>query len=599
LSTLGWLTLAWLTLGQAGAGGGDAVVVAAAARLPLVQEGVVVGDVGVGELAARGLVAVDLGDDWVPRFLAGDPAAGDAGVVPFASTYRALAAGVLDVEGVGPRAKTDRFLELWGVYPNLSVLRARLLDGERHACHDAVATADEDADDDDVFAADLLPLQPESNEAGRRRDADIARLRQRRLEGQAIDEVRLRRLEAIRKTVLALQGHLACDGFLADDDVDGVFGAATARALGLLQRREALPVREGHLDEETAARLRLGSLERDWLALLRVVRERVVDARGLIEDGSALGTPGMVLGHHLDSSLVTAALREAPAPFGAGDVIASTTEAAVKALGLATPTTAGTVLSTLPAGPVAIALPPAPPWHGPHMDLSVTLERGDVDDHGLLRPGATRRPMTTIATVHEGATITLARLPTTVGGIQREKLGNGTIIMKKKASPTGDFVWRRLWAQPAWYAPPTTPDDELLLWTDKGAVVNDEGIGPGYRSAYGLVMIQHERPPTTWQGKTVYGETGIRTHGTGNVRSIFRGGPSHGCHRQLPLHVGRLASFLLAHRPHRREGPIREVWERPLHSGQKRLTAVRTVRGVRYEFDPPIPLEVLEGCGGE
>ena len=207
--------------------------------------------------------------------------------------------------------------------------------------------------------------------------------------------------------------------------------------------------------------------------------------------------------------------------------------------------------------------------------------------------------MTTISTTHNGATITLARLPTTVGGIQREKLPGGTIVMKKKASPTGDFVWRRLWAQPAWYAPPTTPDDELLLWTDKGAIVNDEGIGPGHRSAYGLVMIQHERPPTTWQGKTVYGETGIRTHGTGNVRSIFRGGPSHGCHRLLPLHAGRLATFLLSHRPHRREGPIREVWERPLHSGQKRLVAVRTVRGVRYELDPPVPLEVLEGCGGE
>lgn len=587
-------------LGLALASTGEEVIVTTTtttttARLPLVHAGVVVGDVPEADLAARGLVAVDLGDDWTPRYLREDPALGDVGVVPFAATYRGLAAGDLEVEGVGPRAKADRFLELWGVYPNRSVLLARLQDRERHACHDAVA----DADDSDVFASDLLPLTPESMEAGRRRSSDIVRLVQRRLEGKGIDEARLRRLEGIRRTVLALQGHLACDGFLDEGSVDGVFGAATARALGLLQRREALPVREGHLDEETAARLRLTSLERDWLALVRALRERVVDARGLIEDGSALGTPGTVLGHHLDSVLVTAALRDAPAGFGAGDVIASTTEAAVVALGLADPTTAATVLSSLPSGRVALALPPAPPWHGPQMALTVTLERGDVDDHGLLKPGTSRRPMTTISTVHEGATITLARLPTTVGGIQREKLASGAIVFKKKASPTGDFVWRRLWAQPAWYAPPTTPDDELLLWTDKGAVVNDEGIGPGYRSAYGLVMIMHERPPTTWKGKTVYGETGIRTHGTGNVRSIFRGGPSHGCHRLLPMHVGRLATFLLSHRAHRREGPIREVWERPLHSGQKRLVAVRTVRGVRYELDPPVPLEVLEGCGGE
>jgi len=587
----------WLTLGLALAGAGDDVAIAA--RIPVVQGGVVVGDVGTDELAGRGLVAVDLGDGWVPRFLAEDDGLGDAGDVPYAAVYRALAAGDLEVEGAGPRAKVDRFLELWGVYPNLTVLGARLRDRERHACHDAVDDADDDdGDADGVYPASLLPLLPESTEAGRRRDGEIARLRARREEGRAIDAARLRQLEATRRTILALQGHLACDGFLGDDAVDGVFGAATARAFGLWQRREALPVREGHLDVESAARLQLTSLQRDWLALLRVVRERVVDARGLIEDGSALGSPGTVLGHHLDSALITVPLRETPADFGAGDVIASTTEAAVVALGLADPATAGAMLASLPTGRVAIALPPAPPWHGPHMALRVTLERGDVDDHGMLRPGASRRPMTTISTEHAGATITLARLPTTVGGIQREKLPGGTIVMKKKESPTGDFVWRRLWAQPAWYAPPTTPDDELLLWTDKGAIVNDEGIGPGHRSAYGLVMIQHERP-STWKGKTVFGETGIRSHGTGNVRSIFRGGPSHGCHRLLPMHAGRVATFLLSHRPHRREGPVREVWERPLHSGQKRLVAVRTVRGVRYELDPPVPLEVLEGCGGE
>lgn len=112
-------------------------------------------------------------------------------------------------------------------------------------------------------------------------------------------------------------------------------------------------------------------------------------------------------------------------------------------------------------------------------------------------------------------------------------------------------------------------------------------------------MIQHHRPASTWKGQTVYGETGIRTHGTGNVRSVFRGGPSHGCHRLLPQHVGRLASFLLAHRTHVREGPITQVWQRELRSGGKRLLAVRTIRGVRFELTPPVDLEVLEGCGDD
>lgn len=573
---------------------------APADAVPVVTSGVggsVVDSVARADVVARGLTLLDLSDDWTPRFLVEDPALGDAGLVPFRATYLGLAREDFDVAGAGRRAKVDRYLETWGIWPTIGVLQARLQDSERHACHAAVREADDD-DTGEVLAALPVPLAAEGAGVQARRERDIVLLRTRVLDGRATDaeRQRLTSLVALQRGILSLQALLVCDGLLEEQHIDGGFGPATARALGVFQRREALPVREGVVDEDTRARLRRTSVERDWLAVLRGLRERVVDAVGLLEDGSAGSGPGLVCGEFLDASIVRAPLRQTASIAGAGDVIASATDAAARALGLADPTTAAAALARLPRGVVAVALPPPPPWHAPHMELQVTLERGDVDDRGILVSGAARRPMLTIATVHQGATITLARLPTTIGGVQREKLPGGQIVTKKKSSPTGRFVWRHVWSQPSWYAPTTTPDDELVLWTDEGAVVNDEGIGPGYRSAYGLIMIQHHRPPSTWQGQTVFGETGIRTHGTGNVRSIFRGGPSHGCHRLLPLHVGRLASFLLAHRTTHRDGPIRDIWERPLHSGGKHLVATRTVRGVRWELTPPVDLTVLESC---
>jgi hypothetical protein len=43
------------------------------------------------------------------------------------------------------------------------------------------------------------------------------------------------------------------------------------------------------------------SREHDFRLLLRVLRERIVDATGLLEDGSAVGAQGQVQGRVLDS----------------------------------------------------------------------------------------------------------------------------------------------------------------------------------------------------------------------------------------------------------------------------------------------------------
>ena len=52
---------------------------------------------------------------------------------------------------------------------------------------------------------------------------------------------------------------------------------------------------------DTRAVLLGDSREHDFRLLLRVLRERIVDATGLLEDGSAVGVQGQVQGRVLDS----------------------------------------------------------------------------------------------------------------------------------------------------------------------------------------------------------------------------------------------------------------------------------------------------------
>jgi hypothetical protein len=110
-------------------------------------------------------------------------------------------------------------------------------------------------------------------------------------------------------------------------------------------------------------------------------------------------------------------------------------------------------------------------------------------------------------------------------------------------------------------------------------------------------MLPHDRAragghePTTTRDAWV--ATSVRTHGTGAVASVFAGGPSHGCHRLLPRHAGRLATFLLRHHGHARDGPTRESWERALRIDDKTVVVRRATRGVRFVLEPPIPVLVL------
>jgi hypothetical protein len=190
------------------------------------------------------------------------------------------------------------------------------------------------------------------------------------------------------------------------------------------------------IDAETRAALLGDTHEQDFRALLRALRERVVDATGLLEDGSALGVQGQVQGRVIDTTefLPLAPPTEKPesssppagqaqaqpgaapvvpeaaaapggtAPAAAGasakitpapDLIAAATQAASQALGWTSPD--AVLASTLVAPPaskkqrkavvkgpaplptaVAIRLPPLPPYHSAKMELRAEIDRGDV-----------------------------------------------------------------------------------------------------------------------------------------------------------------------------------------------------------------------------
>src|SRR6185295_5760843 len=213
------------------------------------------------------------------------------------------------------------------------------------------------------------------------------------------------------------------------------------------------------IDADTRAVLLGDSREHDFRLLLRVLRERIVDATGLLEDGTAVGVQVQVQGRTLDSpefqplaaqtdkepASPQAAATGAPAAAGpapakaaptptpaadksanitpAPDLIAPATQVASDALGWKSPDAvlASTLVAAPPAGKkgrkapgkgpqplpaaVAIKLPPLPSYHSAKMELRAEIDRGEVvlakpkfdkDGHKKWKPPVADRPTITL-----------------------------------------------------------------------------------------------------------------------------------------------------------------------------------------------------------
>jgi hypothetical protein len=337
----------------------------------------------------------------------------------------------------------------------------------------------------------------------------------------------------------------------------------------------------------TAEALSRDLLDNNHRALLRVLRERVVAAAGIIEDGSG-----------------------SRADLGAALNLADDfTAAAARALNVETPDQAAAFFRRRPAGSfgrllTAMKLPALPPHHGATAQLKLIIDRGDVfydlpfDQAGKPLPQPRKRyPSLTLVAEHGGKSLDLVRWRTTIGGWRLEQASDGHDYYRYKGSDVGGRVLRQIVAAPVWIAPPATPGRSLVKWKPVQGrtrrVVDYAELGPGYLSAYGLVAGYLVIPGKNGRPDR---DNGIRAHGSAEYLSMYAAdGYSHGCHR-LPNHLAiRLFSYLLRHRPMRVQGELGGIPERQFLQGEQVFEIRIPTRGYAFQLDPPLAVEVKAG----
>lgn len=568
-----------------------------------------------------GYTVIDLGNGWVPYiFSEKTVGAEDLQANEYRRRYIDLAGDRVDADGEALDAHERNFLELYGIPPTLQVVADewQAAGREIQPCLDAAGF------DPEVlrgWTGGVIAYENKKASDVRRakflRDKLAKDLKKARLDPANLEAAKDHpKLGATYNTWKALQGEidvidhaqrrLRCEKmFVSAEGVGkftpGEFDASTSHALAQFEKKHAI-MGWGHFTKENLEALARTQDESAHRRLLRVLEERVTSAAGIVEDGSAAKWKPKF--RYKDAKGEEHALR---------DLVQESTDAAIAALGLATPESAREQLGKLQelAGGnfesllVAVKLPPRPDYYREDMTFEVLIDRGDVwydfpfDDTGkrLAQPRE-RYPHLTVYTVYEGQKIPLVHWRTTIGS-WRSEMYNGAEHYKYKESDVGPRVWKEIVAAPVWIPPATTPPRELVRrkWKDGKVrtVVNNAEFGPSYTSAYGLVAAYHikelKNPDGTWKADF---DNSIRTHGSVDYMSILRRF-SHGCHRLYNMSAVRLFSFILQHRAFVREGQIKLGFGREImHEGQTFKISLKT-RGYRYRLAEPIAVEVTEG----
>lgn len=582
-----------------------------------------------------GLTVIDLSDDWLPDVFSETPEKPQ----PLRPFLVDLANGRMRPSKEYARPREDRYFEAFGIFPSLNLLRRRLADKRRHACHDRV----KDAVLQTLSPKNVIP--PEEPEKIPNPDPATAAETPLIVTGKTVSP---RPLTAVEKqAVSAMQAHLRCEDLLSGKAAPGRMDRRTAEGLKVYQRLHML-ADNARIDLDTRTTLLGDSREHDFRAVLRALRERVVDATGLLEDGSALGVQGQVQGRTLDSSefqplaipadkatasavpdqaTATPGAAEASAKIiAAPDLIAAATQAASDALGWKSPDAVLATVLVPPAPPagtkkparktsakkgpaplppaVAIKLPPLPPYHGPKMELRAEIDRGDVilarpkldkDGKKMWKPPVADRPTLTLYARAGDHEVALSRWPTTIGGWKTIEKSDGTMALKYKESVTGDALWPEVLATPTWHPAPGMPIRKLLVKRGDTFEPKTEIIGPGYHAAYGLVaIVHHQIMGVDEKGVQQLMDLRIRTHGTPAYRSVKRG-ESNGCHRLHNYLALRLSGFLIKHREHVRDGIVPEDYVRNLEYKGQKVALESESKGYRFKLTPPVPVSVLDG----
>jgi hypothetical protein len=630
--------------------------------------------------AARhdGLTVVDLSDDWLPFIFSDEPEKPQ----PLRPYLIDLANERLRKGSAYAKAREDRFFEAFGIPPSLSVLRRRLADRKRHACHDRV----KDGVLETLSAKNVIPAeeaekvpcvpappgstppppggtppppgaspQPPAKPVCPPREPGEPPVTMV-MTGRTISPRPLTAVE--KRAVVAMQAHLRCEDLLSGKANAGRMDRRTSSGLEIYQRLNMV-ADSGRIDFDTRTTLLADSREQDFRAMLRALRARVVDATGLLEDGSALGVLGTVQGRMIDSpefQPLSGPATPAPAPAGAPtpaastpaapapaaparpaapdapalkitpapDLIAAATQAASQALGWTSPEAALASAGLAPPpskrpgrkaparakGPaprpaaVAVRLPPVPAYHGPNMELRAEIDRGEVvlarpkldkDGKKKWKPPVNDRPTLTLYARVGDGEVALARWPTTIGGWKTIQKADGSLALKYKESVTGDALWPEILATPTWHPGGGAQVRHLLVKNGDTWEPKTQIIGPGYRAAYGLVAIVHHQI----EGVDENGQQQLVDH---RIRThgtpVYRSvkrGESSGCHR-LHNHLAlRLAGFLVKHHANVRDGLVPEDYERKLEYKGQQVSLLSDNKGYRFKLTPPIKVTVLDG----
>jgi hypothetical protein len=624
----------------------------------------------VDEARKRGLLDVDLSDDWAPFIFSESDAPGTAAKPnPYRRTFIALAndraspeeilmetpqgalaalsaAGISLEKGAAEtpegkraiaeakravRVQRDRnYLEAYGIPPTLSVLLTRVEEDHGKTCYAQVDLAGlagfdgtvtfqsreqskheySEAMSDaawvekllagEMFGADATTGKIQAGPAADKSESDREAILSKLSSGDRKMTARLeryRRGQTRLRAIRAVQARLICEGLLTPRTkfVHGLFDLATNQALAAWERKNDI-FGWGFLGGETLAALQRPQSELHVETFRRILMERIADSAGILEDGSAAG--GKSPATYKDTNGV-----EHPVP----DLITEHADALMAALAIKSPDDVATFLRRvghegLATLHLAFRAAPLPPYYGKHMSLSIEIDRGDVwydfpfDENGKpINQLRVNFPTLTVFVDWQKQKIPLVRWRTTVGSWRSETQRNGKVYYKYKNSDVGPRIWKDIVASPVWIPPDGTPAKDLLtrktLDRDKGpvTVVNTDVMGPGFQSAYGLVLAIHHRG-----GGGKFYDNGIRTHGSVDYTSIARRF-SHGCHRVVNSRAVRMFDFILRHQPFERIGNQPIVLRKHFTVDEKEYEYLLDTRGYYYELKQPIHVNVTEG----
>ncbi len=578
----------------------------------------------IGAAEARGYSIIDLSNEWTPYiFTAKTPGLDDEKTNIYRAKYIGLANDRVDHWDDELAPHEHNHLELYGIPPTLAVVQEEWssLDTEVKPCLESAGF------DRSVFGrysgtiAYRTSGQTKRNKDARYRKALLdKKMRKAGLDPKAPadlataatdprtskEHARWRAEQDEVDIIDHAQRRFRCEKLFYGDAGSGkfkpgVYDSPTTHALANFERKHDIKG-WGHFKNDNLAVLGLSPDETVHQRLLRVIEERVVMSTGVVEDGSAAQWKKSFRWKDAQGN-------EHPLP----NLVEDYTAAVVEALGLQTPESAKqqlAALSDLGDGGfekllVAVKLPPRPAYYSDDMKLSTVIDRGDIwydfpyDEAGnKLSQPRSHYPHLTLSVEYEGQTIPLVHWRTTIGS-WRSEMNAGEQMLKYKNSDVGARVWKDIVAAPVWIPPNNTPASELVEGHYRNGKfvrgVNYSEIGPGYRSAYGLVAAYHVREVKNDDG-TVRAEldNGIRTHGSVDYMSILRRF-SHGCHRLYNMDAVRMFSFVLRHRAYTRLGQQDVGVRRNLDVDGRTYNMRIDTRGYKYELVEPIPVRVTEG----